>query len=219
MNTRYLFLTLLSVAGTASAQTFPPAELSAGITGFSSGYTYRGGALVDAFIAPGVEAQLRLPARDAWTDRLRFVAALNAVMPLNREGGAPGVASVARVGADFARVSFSAGINLRADATPGHWGVLPSLSATVRLSEVALEAGMLDRPVGALARVAASYRGVGVGYLFPLGGEAFARIGLNNTLALELRAYGFKVFSAFNAGATVGVVYRWPETSRGGDAS
>lgn len=215
MNFRCVFLSLLSVAGTASAQAAPPAELSAGISGFSSGYVYRGGALVDSFLAPGIEAQLRLPRRDVWIDRLRFIAGLNALVPLNREGGAAGLASVVRVGADFARVSFSAGVNLRADATPGHLVVLPSLSATMRFSDMALEAGVLDRPVGALARVAASYRGIGVGYLFPLGGEAFARIPLSKALDLELRAYGFKVLSAFNAGGTVGVVFHWPEVGGG----
>ncbi|MBX7113044.1 MAG: hypothetical protein K1X64_01825 [Myxococcaceae bacterium] len=219
MNARCLVLSLLSVAGAARAQVSAPAELSAGITGFSSGYTYRGGALVDSFLAPGVDAQLRLPRRDAWTDHVRFIAGLNAVMPLNREGAAPGIASVARVGADFARVSFSAGVNLRADATPAHLVLLPSLAATVRLSNVALEAGVMDRPVGALARVAASYRGVGVGYLFPLGGEAFARIPLGNAWSLALRAYGFKVLSAFNAGGTVGVVYRWPQNVKAKGAS
>lgn len=215
MNT-WLIASLLLASVTGDPETLPQYEIGANASAFTSGYAYRGGFLGELFLAPGLDATVRAPRRGLWTDRLLLEGAVSGLLPVSVEGAAAGFGSVLRLGAEFKRVTFTGGAYLRVDGTPNHMLLLPSLSLVVRIAEVSLHGGVLDRPVGAIARVGASWRGLGLAYLFPFGGEAFARLSIARNLATDLRVYGFKVLSAFQVGASVGIAYALPGSDRSG---
>jgi hypothetical protein len=183
----------------------PGQQLEAGtsLSVVGLGYTYLGGQLGDVHLGPGVFAEGRPTQRGGWTDRLLLSGALAATVPVSTDGPVPGAASVLRLGAELERVVFLLGVHTRFDATPNPIQVLPSAAVSVRLSQVALTMALLERPVGPWARLAVSYRGLGLAYLAPMGGELFGRWRLSPTLVADVRPWGLRTFNAYSVGAAV----------------
>ena len=148
----------------AAAPTTDP-QLTASLTTLGTGTIFNGGATTDVSFAPTVSAL-------GGPGHLLLDGALAAVVPIT-PGMSTGAATTLRIGGKWEYVWFSLGINARADATRmAAVQVLPSFAVQGRWRDFALRVALLDEPVGPLARISLSYRGIGVGYLAPLGAEA-----------------------------------------------
>lgn len=193
-------LALLSASSEPSGESIRAAEVGASTGAFSSGFFREYGWEGATFASLSGEGR--------WVHgRLLAEGGLYAGLPVTRGGARGGVALAARAGFSGARVAGSLGALAHYTPGPAPISLLPSANLDVRAGPVVASIGLFDRHALVPARLSAEYRGFGVGYLFPMGAEAFARFGLSSTLALEARALAFQLLNATTALATVGVVW------------
>jgi hypothetical protein len=165
-----------------------------------SGYRYASGATATPFPTLWLSGRGLLGA---------FAVEGEAVAPLGfGTGPLSSVAIALRLGVSLHRFSITAGAMLDATAAPVNAQVLPSLTAALRLGPVVASLGLFDRGGLAPAHLGVSWSGLGLGWVFPLGGEVFARVPLVPHLALDAHLSGVSVFNAFALSALVGVVWQ-----------
>ena len=172
-----------------------PTDVSANVTVQSSGYTYRGGAVTQLFLAPGASTQLRF-------NRLLIDAGAVGIIPLTGNGAAGGAAAVLRLGDHWERLSFSLGVNLRLDATPAPFLPLPSAVVAFRFTpNLVLRGALFDEPIGPIARLSLAWRGFGIGYLPPVGAEIFGTVPFSDTISVRLGVTGETLLNTYRLGA------------------
>jgi hypothetical protein len=165
-----------------------------------SGYRYTGGATATPFPTLWLSGRGLLGA---------FAVEGEAIAPLGfGTGPLSSVAIALRLGVSLHRFSITAGAMLDATASPVNLQVLPSLTAALALGPVVASLGIFDRGGLAPAHLGVSWNGLGLGWVFPLGGEVFARVPLVPHLALDAHVSGVSVFNAFALSALVGVVWQ-----------
>jgi hypothetical protein len=213
-----LFLLLaLAVAPTARAQlsgseplhppdtsprALPGAELRVDLGALSGGYTYGGGAWMDPFAAQAISGHLLLGGFTLEGDVLSLI-------PLRRGGPGASLTLTARVGYTGERWSLVGGplLNVAYTAQPA-LQVLPSLKALYRAGPVDLHAGLLDLHGQVPAHVGASWNGLGLAYVLPLGARAWASLPLSSALSLRVEGFAFRLGNAQSAMLSVGLSTR-----------
>jgi hypothetical protein len=197
-------LTVFSLAALGQAEgPVRDTEVSAALGVRSSSYAISGGRMGQA------SGMLEAEGRWAWK-LLSIEGGLAGVLPLQgglSDGDGTGVL---RVGVTHPAFSVTAGawLNVTTSAPQGKFILLPSLAAAVRLGEVVASLGVFDRADGVPARLSVEWRGLGAGWVFPLGGELFGRLPLTANVSLEGRVFAFSVFNTLNVTGLVGVVLR-----------
>lgn len=178
----------------------------------------------------GVLSSSLIGAGSAWTDTLTAQAvsghvlfggltldgALLSLLPLQSGRTGASLTLTARVGYTGRVWSLVGGpvVNLGYGATPA-LQVLPSIQALRRVGPVDLHAGLLDLHGLVPAHVGASWKGVGLAYVLPVGARIWASIPLGSTLALRLEGFLFQLTGSQSAWLTVGLVSRPSSASPG----
>jgi hypothetical protein len=178
-------------------------EVSAEAGLLSTGYLHGTGYVADSFAFAGAAARIRTQAL-SW---LLVEVGADGLAPLSRDGSKPGAAGVARVGYAGSTFAFGLGVNAHVDDTPSPVAVLPSFALTYRPGPVAVTVGVFDRPVGPIAHVNLEVGSFSLGYSAPLGFDAFARVRLTPTTALQVGVFGYQAFGAFYLGGSVALVF------------
>ena len=193
--------------GTAVAAQDPAApspvrdtEVALAAGAWSSSYAYQGGRTGNLFAALDLEGRyvFRLFAAEA---------ALVSQLPSVSNGPGWSLSAVARVGVSTGRFAVTAGALVNLAPSPAPAQVLPSLSAAVRLGPTVASVGLFDRFAAAPARLSLEWHELGLGWVFPLGGEAFGRLRFSPHWALELRALAFSLFGSLTVIGVAGVVW------------
>lgn len=178
-------------------------EVSAVLGVRSSSYAISGGRMGQA------SGMLEVEGRWAWK-LLSVEGGLAGVLPFQAgisDGDGTGLLRVGVTHPAFS-VTLGAVVNFTNSAPQAKFILLPSLAAAVRLGEVVASLGIFDRADGVPARLSVEWRGLGAGWVFPLGGELFGRFPLTPNLGLEARVFAFSVFNTLNVTALVGLVLR-----------
>jgi hypothetical protein len=203
---RAALVLVLGLALTARADelvsTEPLLPIELGLRGglVVSGYRYAGGGTAAPFAA------LVVAGRELFGPVALEGEVLATLAPIGSGPQSSGVLTV-RAGVSFPRFSVTGGALVNLTGSPAPVQVLPSLTAALLVGPVVASLGVLDRASLAPARLSASWKGVGVGWVFPLGGEAFARVPLQPHLALDVHLLGLSLFNAFSLSALVGLVW------------
>jgi len=178
--------------------------LSAGA--WSSSYAYQGGRTGSLFAAVDLGGRYVF-------ELLALEAELVSQLPTAPNGPGWGLSGVARVGVSAERFAVTAGALVSLAPSPAPAQVLPSLSAALRLGPIVTSLGLFDRFAAAPARLSLEWRELGLGWVFPLGGEVFGRVRLSPRWAIELRALAFTLYGSLTVIATAGVAFS-PEVPR-----
>jgi hypothetical protein len=185
-----------------SPRALPGSALRVDLGALSGGYTYGGGAWMDAFAAQAASGHLLLGG-------FTLDGGLLSLIPLRRGGPGASLTLTARAGYTGARWSLVGGpvLNLAYTARPA-LQVLPSVKALYRVGPVDLHAGLLDLHGLVPAHLGASWNGLGLAYVLPLGARAWADLPLTSTLGLRVEGFAFRLGSAQSAMLTVGLSAR-----------
>jgi hypothetical protein len=108
----------------------------------------------------------------------------------------------------FARFFGTVGVLANSSGEPGGVQLLPSLHVATPVGPLVASLGVFDRMGLAPAHLSASWHGLGVGWVFPLGAEAFGRFRVTPTLEVEARFVGVSIFNSFTLSGLVGIVWR-----------
>ncbi|QRN98315.1 hypothetical protein JRI60_04395 [Archangium violaceum] len=206
MRSRHLLLLALAVAPAARAQSAPRAlphsELRVDLGALTGGYTYGGGAWMSPFASQAASGHLLLGG-------FTLDAGVLSLVPLQRHGSGASLTLTARAGYTGERWSLVGGpvLNLAYTARPA-LQVLPSVKALYRVGPVDLHAGLLDLHGLVPAHLGASWNGLGLAYVLPLGARAWAHIPLSSSLGLQVEGFAFRLGSAQSAMLTVGLSTR-----------
>ena len=167
---------------------------------WSSSYAYQGGRTGNLFGAAELEGR--------YVYRLFAVEAqVVGQAPAASNGPMAALSVVARVGVSMERFAITAGALVSFAPRPAPTQVLPSLSASLRLGPTVASLGVFDRLAAAPARLSVEWHDLGLGWVFPLGGEVFGRLRLSPRWAVEARVLGFSLFNALTVVAVAGVVW------------
>ncbi|HEX8437506.1 hypothetical protein [Archangium sp.] len=211
-----LVLLVLAVAPPAHAQShdgdspptasptraLPGSELHVDLGALSGGFTHGGGAWMDSFAAQAASGHLLLGG-------LTLEGGVLSLLPVRRGGAGASLTLTARVGYTGEHWSLVGGpvLGLAYAARPA-LQVLPSLKALYRVGPVDLHAGLLDLHGLVPAHLGASWRGVGLAYVLPLGARAWASLPLSSALSLRVEGFAFRLGNAQSAMLTVGLSAR-----------
>jgi hypothetical protein len=213
MRSLLLALVALAVAPPARAQMTggdspPPAptmrallgaELHVDLGALTGGYTLGDGAWMEPFAAQALAGHVLFGG-------FTLDGGLLSLEPLRPGGPGASLTLTARVGYTGERWSLVGGpvLGLAYSARPG-LQVLPSVKALYRVGPVDLHAGLLDLHGLVPAHLGASWKGLGLAYVLPLGARAWASIPLNPALNLRVEAFAFRLGTARSALLTVGL--------------
>ena len=209
-----LVLLALTVASPARARThgngpttswpraLSGAELHVDLGALSSGYLHGGGAWMDTFAAQAASGHLLLGG-------LTLDGSILSLVPLQRGGAGASLTLTTRVGYTGERWSLVGGpvLGIAWSARPVVQ-VLPSVKALYRVGPVDLHAGLLDLHGLIPSHVGASWRGLGLAYVLPLGARAWAHLPLSSSLGLRVEGFAFRLGNAQSAMLTVGLSSR-----------
>ncbi len=210
-----LVLLVLAVAPPARAQlhgdspptaspmrALPGSALHVDLGALSGGFTHGGGAWMNPFAAQAASGHLLLGG-------LTLDGGVLSLLPLQRDAAGASLTLTARVGYTGERWSLVGGpvLGLAYSARPA-LQVLPSLKALYRVGPVDLHAGLLDLHGLVPAHLGASWRGVGLAYVLPLGARAWASFPLSSALSLRVEGFAFRLGTAQSAMLTVGISAR-----------
>ncbi len=73
--------------------------------------------------------------------------------------------------------------------------------------KLGVRAGFMDQAGGPLAHIAFEYGPLGIGYVAPLGAEAYVKLGLGEHSALDIRFWGYSAGPAYAMSLLVGYVW------------
>lgn len=182
----------------AVEQRLRPTELSLGLTGVGSAYTFRGGRTGDFSLGPDVRATAVL---SGFTVHGSFLHSV----PFDRTGATAASTFTARLGYTSARVQLQAGavMQLAADATPKSQ-LLPSLRAEAKFTErLRFSLALFDNHGFAPLQLAWEQERFFVGYVAPLGLSGGFRAAVSDEVSLEVRALALRLFNSEFAVVTV----------------
>lgn len=176
-----------------------------------------GGNLWTPFNHVEIRGRFRHPARGNFLDRL----ILEGSLMTNETLQYPSIfmlGGTLRIGLGWRYFAFTVGVYMRNDfisgldspsaKQPPSFQIFPSLVMVFRPGALAFTLSLLDRPDGALARLSVEYGSYGIAFSAIYGVEAFARVRLAPTWALELRGYAnWWLQKAFSAGGSLGIVW------------
>lgn len=165
------------------------------------GYGYAGGRKAQPFFALGGEGNA------GFGEHFLLQGGLLAQIPITPDGSYVGFSGVARVGGLFGGFFFTVGANVRIDATPTPVQALPALTLGYRPANIGVRAGFMDQAGGPLAHIAFEYGPLGIGYVAPLGAEAYVKLGLGEHSALDIRFWGYSAGPAYAMSLLVGYVW------------
>jgi hypothetical protein len=206
-----LALVVLALAPPAHARerALPGSELKVDLGALSGGFTHGGGAWMDSFAAQALSGHLLLGG-------FTLDGGVLSLVPLQRGGAGASLTLTARVGYTGERWSLVGGpvLGLAYAAQPA-LQVLPSLKALYRVGPVDLHAGLLDLHGLVPAHVGASWRGLGLAYVLPLGARAWASVPLSSSLSLRVEGFAFRLGNAQSALLTLGLTARPSSSSAG----
>ncbi len=204
---RWLLLAVLGVSSAAAAEEEvapqPPVrntEVALTLGAWSASSAYQGGRSGALFATGDLEARYVF-------HLLALEAGLVTQLPFVPNGPGWGVSALARLGVSTGRFSVTAGALVSFAPSPAPAQVLPSLSAAVRLGPTVASLGLFDRFAAAPARLSLEWHELGLGWVFPLGGEAFGRIHVAPSWAVELRALAFSLYGSLTVIAVAGIVW------------
>ncbi|WNG40843.1 hypothetical protein F0U61_49495 [Archangium violaceum] len=187
---------------TTPARALPGSELHVDLGALSGGYTHAGGATMEPFAAQAASGHVLL-------EGLTLDGGVLSLVPLQRGGAGASLTLTARVGYTGERWSLIGGpvLGIAYSARPV-LQVLPSIKALYRVGPVDLHAGLLDLHGLVPAHLGASWKGLGLAYVLPLGARAWASLPLSSTLSLRVEGFAFRLASAQSAMLTVGLTAR-----------
>lgn len=200
-------LLALAVAPQARAQSsgepsraLPESQLRLDVGALASGYTVVGGGSWDGFAAQALSGHRLWGGFTLDGDLLSLV-------PLEADGPGASLSLTVRAGYTGERWSLVGGpvLNFDYTARPA-LQVLPSLQALYRLGPVDLHAGLFDVHGLVPLDVGASFKGVGLAYVLPLGARAWVDVPLTKHLDLHVEGFAFRLATAQSALLTVGLV-------------
>jgi hypothetical protein len=193
----------------AAPRALAPAQLRADVGLLSSGLISAGSAWTDSLAAQALSGHVLFGG-------LTLEGALLSLVPLPSGRTGASLTLTARVGYTGEKWSLVGGpvVSLGYGSQPA-FQVLPSLQALRRVGPVDLHAGLLDLHGLVPAHLGASWKGVGLAYVLPLGARAWASIPLTSTLALRLEGFIFQLTGSQSAWLTVGLSARSPSSSTG----
>lgn len=198
---RLFLLVLLATAqlARADARALPASGLNLDLGALSSGYNHVGGTSWEPFAAQALSGHVLLGG-------FTLDAGLLSLVPLQRDGASGSLTLTLRAGYTGERWSLVGGpvLNWGYTAQPA-LQVLPSLRALVHVGPVDLHAGLLDLHGLVPAHLGASYRGVGLAYVVPLGARAWVHLPLSAHLGLRVEGFAFRLGTARSAWLTVGL--------------
>lgn len=180
----------------------PVRDTEVALTGgaWSASTAYHGGRSGALFAAGDLEGR--------YVFRLFAIeAGLVTQLPTVANGPGWGLSAVARVGVSTARFAVTAGALVNLAPSPAPAQVLPSLSAAVRLGPTVASIGLFDRFAAVPARLSLEWHELGLGWVFPLGGEAFGRLRFTPSWAMELRALAFSLYNSLTVIGVAGIVW------------
>jgi hypothetical protein len=166
-----------------------------------AGTTYGGGSNAASFVALAVSGR-------ALVQWVALEGEVLGQVPSAGNGPLGSVSGVARVGVSFSRFFGTVGVLATSASQWGGVQLLPSLYVATALGPVVASLGVFDRMGLAPVHLSASWHGFGVGWVFPLGGEAFGRFRVSPTLEVEARFVGVSLFNSFTLSGLVGIVWR-----------
>lgn len=200
-------LVLIAALLPAAAHALPRSEVGAHAGTYLAGGAFASELRLDVFAALSAEGRWLPAPRGTFVDHLLVEGAVGGLVPVGTDALGEAVA-IARVGLAFDTVRFSVGGQLRLSPTPvSPAQVFPSLDVTWQPGDVAVTFALFDRIAGPVARLAVAWRGFGIAYAPLAGLEAFGRIAVGPTTALEVRAFGLALIDTRMGGATVGLVW------------
>ncbi|QRK10261.1 hypothetical protein JQX13_09275 [Archangium violaceum] len=187
---------------TPPARALPGSQLRVDLGALTGGYTHGGGASMEPFAAQAASGHLLL-------EGLTLDGGVLSLVPLQRGGAGASLTLTARVGYTGERWSLVGGpvLGIAYSARPV-LQVLPSVKALYRVGPVDLHAGLLDLHGLVPAHLGASWKGLGLAYVLPLGARAWASLPLTSTLSLRVEGFAFRLASAQSAMLTVGLTAR-----------
>lgn len=196
-------LALVMTAESAEAQAVAPVrptEVGAAAGVLSSSYAYGGGRTGEAFVALNLDARYLVSL---------FTVEGTVVGEIPTLGNAPqgSLGVTLRVGVSTSRFLVTVGAMAQYTPSPAPIQWLPSLSAAVRIGPTLASLGVFDEYALVPARLSVEWHDLGVGWVFPLGGELFGRYRLTPGIQVQAHALAFWLFNSFNAMGTVGVVW------------
>lgn len=165
------------------------------------GYGYAGGRTAQPFFAAGADGN------GLFIEHLLLQGGVLAQIPLSPNGAYAGFAGVARIGGVFSGFFFTVGANVRIDATPSPVQALPALTLGYKPHKLGVRGGFMDQAGGPLAHIAFEYGNLGIGYVAPLGAEAYAKINLTDHSAIDARFWGYSAGPAYAMSLLVGYVW------------
>ncbi|PTL83199.1 hypothetical protein [Vitiosangium sp. GDMCC 1.1324] len=191
-----------SLLPTAPTRALPDSELHVDLGALTGGYTHGDGAWMEPFASQAASGHLLLGG-------LTLDGGVLSLVPLQRGGAGASLTLTARVGYTGERWSLIGGpvFGIAWSAQPA-LQVLPSLKALYRVGPVDLHAGVLDVHGLVPAHVGASWKGLGLAYVLPLGARAWANIPLTSSLGLRVEGFAFRLGIAQSAMLTVGLTAR-----------
>jgi hypothetical protein len=172
----------------------------------SSSYAYAAGRTGELFLALDLDGR--------YTYGLIAVeGTLIGTIPTAANGSLASLALVVRAGVTLPSFSVTVGALANYARTQAPFQILPSLSAAVRLGPTIASLGVFDRFAEVPARLSVEWRDLGIGWIFPIGGEAFGRYRVTSWAQVEARALAFSLFNSLTVMATAGLVWN-PEPAR-----
>jgi hypothetical protein len=201
-----LLLLALVTAPLARAQSsgepsraLPESQLRLDVGALASGYTVVGGSTWDGFAVQALSGHKR------WGG-FTLDADVTSLVPLEAHGPGASLSLTVRAGYTGERWSLVGGpvLNLGYTALPA-LQVLPSLKALYRLGPVDLHAGLFDAHGLVPLDVGASFKGVGLAYVLPLGARAWVDVPLTRYLDLHVEGFAYRLVTAQSALLTVGL--------------
>jgi hypothetical protein len=182
-----------------TARALPGSALHVDLGALSGGYTHGGDAWMEPFAAQAVSGHLLLGG-------FTLDGGVLSLVPLRRGGPGASLTLTARAGYTGERWSLVGGpvLGLGYSARPA-LQVLPSVKALYRAGPVDLHAGLLDLHGLVPAHLGASWKGLGLAYVLPLGARAWASLPLSSTLSLRVEGFAFRLGTAQSALLTLGL--------------
>jgi hypothetical protein len=184
-----------------------PAQLRVDVGVLSTGLVGTGSAWADTLTAQALSGHVLFGG-------LTLEGALLSLVPLQSGRTGASLTLTARVGYTGELWSLVGGpvVNLGYGSRPAIQ-VLPSIQAMLSVGPVNLHAGLLDLHGLVPAHLGASWKGVGLAYVLPVGARAWASIPLTSTLALRLEGFFFQLTGSQSAFLTVGLSARPPAST------
>lgn len=184
---------------TAPTRALPGSELHVDLGALSGGYTLGDGAWMEPFASQAASGHLLLGG-------FTLDGGVLSLVPLRRGGPGASLTLTARAGYTGERWSLVGGpvLGLGYSARPA-LQVLPSVKALYRVGPVDLHAGLFDLHGLVPAHLGASWKGLGLAYVLPLGARAWANLPLTSSLSLRVEAFAFRLGTAQSAMLTLGL--------------